>query len=158
MCTLKAPPVKDLAPTFQQPTTLSNRRHIIQAGVCRAVAQSTHAVLMWPCLPRTIRCIALQSLGRSLSVPADFPTIREFCWVWEPFLTFSILPGVLLPFWFLFSFSTWLPGDFPFPFRALQSSANVQHLLCENYSICRCILDVLVRREEFHVLLFYHLD
>ena len=31
-------------------------------------------------------------------------------------------------------------------------------MLCENYSTCRCILDVLVRRGKFHTLLFHHVD
>ena len=43
---------------------------------------------------------------KSFSVPADFPTVREFFWVWGPPLIFSFLP-VLLSFYdssFLFSF------------------------------------------------------
>ena len=39
-----------------------------------------------------------------------------------------------------------------------KSSTNVQQVLCENCSICRCILDVLVRRDELRILLFHHLD
>ena len=35
---------------------------------------------------------------------------------------------------------------------------GVQRLLCENIFICRCILDVLVMRREFHIFLFCHLD
>lgn len=43
------------------------------------------------------------------------------------------------------------------PFRCARSSASVQQALCENRSICRCVLDVLVRRGEF-LILFCHLD
>ena len=35
-------------------------------------------------------------------------------------------------------------GDFFCPFRCARSSASVQQALCENRSICRCVLDVLV--------------
>ena len=39
------------------------------------------------------------------------------------------------------------------------SSVSVQHVLCENCSICRCILDVFMGRDELHVLLLLrHLD
>ena len=48
--------------------------------------------------------------------------------------------------------------DFSCPFRCLRSSMGVQRLLCENIFICRCILDVLVMRREFHIFLFCHLD
>ena len=37
-------------------------------------------------------------------------------------------------------------------------SASFQLVFCENYSMCRCILDVFVRGGEFHVLLHCHLD
>lgn len=47
---------------------------------------------------------------------------------------------------------------FPYPFRYPRSSASVQQVPCENCSIYRCILDVLKRKDEFHVLLFCHLD
>lgn len=44
-------------------------------------------------------------------------------------------------------------------FWCLRSSASVQQVLCEDCSICRCILDALVRRDELYVLLLLcHLD
>ena len=70
---------------------------------------------------------------------------------------------VLVPFlicllcFYLFCSSQW-QGDFSCPFGCLKSPAHVQQVLCENYSKCRYILDVLVRRDEFHILLFHHLD
>ena len=82
----------------------------------------------------------------------------------RPPLPFSFLPGLLVPFLIpLFFFSsffhpTQLLGDFSCPFTILRSSANVQQVLYENCSICRCILDVLVRSDEFCILLFRHLD
>ena len=59
---------------------------------------------------------------------------------------------------FFFFHHTLLQGDFSCPLRYLESSANVQQLLCENCSICRWILDVPVRGHKFCVLLFHHLD
>ena len=35
---------------------------------------------------------------RSLSVPADFPTVRGFFWVWKTLLTFSFPLGLLILF------------------------------------------------------------
>ena len=59
-------------------------------------------------------------------------------------------------FFFLSSYP--VVRGFSCPFRCPKSSANVQQVVYENCSICRCILDVLVRSNEFHVLLFCHLD
>ena len=53
---------------------------------------------------------------------------------------------------------TWLHGDFSCPFRCLRSFASVQQVLCENCYIRRFILDVLVRRGEFLILQFHHLN
>ena len=65
--------------------------------------------------------------------------------------------SVLLPVLFLFPSSffcpTWLRGDLVYPFRCPRSSASVQQVLCENCSICRCIPDVYVQRDELPVLL-----
>ena len=73
-------------------------------------------------------------------------------------------PRVVGPF-FDSSFLLFLLSSYPVvrgfiscPFRCPKSSANVQQVLCENRSICRCILDVLVRRDKFCILLFCHLD
>ena len=79
----------------------------------------------------------------------------------------SLLPDCFSLFWFLFSFFlsfilSGCKGIFFFfffcPFWCLKSSASVQEELCENCSICSCILDVLMRRDEFHILLFCHFD
>jgi len=61
-------------------------------------------------------------------------------------------------FLFFFLFSTLLWGNFSCPFRCLKSSANVQPVFSENCSICRCIPDVLVRRDKFCILQFHYLD
>ena len=53
---------------------------------------------------------------------------------------------------------TWLQGDWSYPLRCPKSSANVEQVLCEDCFICRCIFDVLVRRDKFHITLFHHLD
>ena len=98
---------------------------------------------------------------RSFSVPVDFPTVREFFWVWGPPFTFSFLPGCWSLFWYSFFLSFVLlgcEGIFLALLGVQKSSANVQHVLYENCSICRCLLDVLVRSDEFHILLFHHLD
>ena len=91
---------------------------------------------------------------RSFSIPADFHSVREFFWVWGPPFTFSFPLGLLVPFLIpLFFFSSFFHS-----FRCPKSSTNVQQVLCGNCSICRWILDVLVRSNEFHILLFHHLD
>ena len=101
---------------------------------------------------------------RSFSVSAYFPTVREFFWVQEPPLTFSFPPGLLAPFLIpLFFFSSFfhptrLWDNFSCRFRCLKFSASVQQVLYENFSICRCIPDVLVRSDEFCILLFHCLD
>ena len=58
---------------------------------------------------------------------------------------------------FIYFFFPWY-GDFSYSFRCTKSSASVKQVLCENCSVFRYILDVLVKRGEFHVLLFCHLD
>ena len=100
---------------------------------------------------------------RFLFSPADFPTVNGLFCMKEPLLTYSSPSGVLIPSCFFFSFffflsSYWLYGDFSCTSWCLRSSTSVQQVLCENCSICRCILDVLVRRGEFCNLLFCQLD
>ena len=79
--------------------------------------------------------------GRSLSVPADFPTMRVFFFpVRGPPSTFSFLPKLLVPFvaslvFLSFFHPTRFQGDFSYPFRCPMSSTNVQQGLCENCSI-----------------------
>ena len=123
-----------------------------------------HACSSYFVLPSTDHLLCSPLIPwRSIFVPADFPTLREFFWVWGPPLTFSFLPGLLVPFLtplFCFSFfcPTRLQGDFSCPSGCPKSSANVQQVLWENCSIYRCILDVPVMSDEFHILLFHHLD
>lgn len=64
----------------------------------------------------------------------------------------------LLIFFFPFCHPTWLCGDFSSPFRCPRSSASVQQVVCENCSVCRCILGIPVRRGSFRILLFRHFD
>ena len=53
----------------------------------------------------------------------------------------------------------WLSRNLSCPFRCCRSSASVQRELCENSSICRCILDAFVERDELLVcLILWHLD
>ena len=101
----------------------------------------------------------------SPSVPADFPPVRRLPWVREPLLSFSFLDPrdagpIPLPLLFLFPSSFFCPillhRDLSFPFRYLRYSASVQQVLCENCSICRCILDAFVGRGELHSLLLLH--
>lgn len=53
---------------------------------------------------------------------------------------------------------TQLQGDLSYPLRCPMSSANIEQVLCEDCFICRCIPNVLVRRDKFHITLFHHLD
>ena len=57
------------------------------------VLPSTDGLLHFPLIPQ-----------RFLSAPADFLTMNGLFWVWEPLLTFSSPPAVLVSFCFLFSF------------------------------------------------------
>ena len=72
-------------------------------------------------------------LWRSLSVPANFPTMRGFS-DQEPLLTFSFPSGLqvlfLILFFFFFFFPTPLWGDFSCPFMCSESSSNIQQVLC----------------------------
>ena len=116
-----------------------------------------------PCM-HFLLCSAFHRKGHlipqsSLSAPADLSTFSECGNLSSP----SASRQDCWPlFWFLFFFScfgpTQLLGNFSYPFTCPESSTNVQKMLCENCSICRCILDVIVRRDKFWVLLFCHLD
>ena len=118
-----------------------------------------HACISYFVLPSTERAISSDS-PKFPFCPSCSPHIF---WMWEPVLTFSFPPGLLAPFlipflfFFLWSYLV-VRGFFFYPFRCPESSTNVQKVLCENCSICRCILDVIVRRDKFWVLLFCHLD
>lgn len=89
--------------------------------------------------------------------PAGFLAVNGLFWEWEFLLTFSSLPLVLVLSHFLFFFFfclTWLCRNFSC-FRFPRSSTSIQHVISENFSICRYILDVLV---SILVLLFSNLD
>ena len=65
---------------------------------------------------------------------------------------------VKLVWWCWILLPTWLQGNWSYPLRCPKSSANVEQVLCEDCFICRCILNVLARRDKFHIILFHHLD
>lgn len=75
-----------------------------------------------------------------------------------PFPTRGTGPFLFPPFLKNFFHPTQLHGDFSCTFGCLRSFASVQHVICENCYICRFILDVLVRRGEFLILQFHHLN
>ena len=112
-----------------------------------------------------IAALSYNSPQSSPSVPTDLPT-GEGASSDEGTSPLLQLPSrgtgsILLPLLFLFpsSFHTQLHGDLSCPFRCPRSSASLQQGLCEDCSICRCILDAIVGRDELHVLLFlHHLD
>lgn len=124
-------------PSFQHPAAPKDRRQATQPGMHGAAAQT-----------RRVRPAPTDHLwqphlipGRSLSVPADFPTMRVFFFpVRGPPSTFSFLPKLLVPFvaslvFLSFFHPTRFQGDFSYPFRCPMSSTNVQQGLCENCSI-----------------------
>ena len=103
------------------------------------VLPSTDWLLHSPPIPR-----------RSLSVPADFPTVSRAFLSAGTSLHLQLPARGAGPFLFpLFFFSSFHPmqlrGDFSCPFRCPRSSTSVQQVFCEIHSICRCILDILVR-------------
>ena len=80
--------------------------------------------------------------------------------MWGPPFTFST---PLLPFFgFLFSFFlSFLTPSFQGIFLVLLGVLSFLLVFSRcsvNCSICRCIFDALVRRDEFRILLFHHLD
>jgi len=89
-------------------------------------------------------------LQRSLSSPADVPTVNELSWVQETCLTFSSLQMELVPSHFLFSSSflsffcpTQLHGGSSCPFRCLSlllvfSRCSMSMVNFYMYSWCTC--------------------
>ena len=132
-------------PTFQQQAP-SPQQETHASGWGAQSCGADHACSFYFVLPSTDHLLHSPLISRrSLSVPADFPTMRGFFWVRGPPLTFSFPPNLLVsflipPFFFSFFYPTWLWGDFSCPFRRLNSSANVQQVLWENCSICRWFL------------------
>ena len=130
------------------------------AGVCSA--QTICSVLTLSCLPQTVLCIpqspqspflsklisppcVFLSDYKKLSSPSTFHQMHRFCSASSPFPS-------------SFFHSAWLCRDLSRPFRCPRFSASVQQVLCDSFSICRCILDASVGRDELHVfLLLCHL-
>ena len=89
------------------------------------------------------------------------PPVRGLPLIWESLLSFSSpLRGrgpLLFPLLFLLPSSFFCPtrlhGDLSCPFRYTRSSVSVLQVLCENCSICKCILDAFKGRGERHSLL-----
>ena len=89
------------------------------------------------------------------------PSVRGLPWIQEPLLFLSSPPRgtdpIPLPLLFFFPSSFFCPTrlcrDPSSPFQCPRSSASVQPVVCENCSICRCILDAFVGRDELHILL-----
>ena len=158
---LSAPWVHAPSPTFQHPAPPPQQETHDSGWVHRGAAQTMHAVLC-PAFHRPSAVFTFEPLNVTFC-PSYFPHREGVFWVQGPLFTFSLPPGLLVPFLiplFFFSFfrPTQLWGVFSCPFGCAKSSTDVQHVLCENCSICRCILDILVRRDDFPILLFYHLD
>ena len=165
-----------LAANSSPPPGLLSNPHVPAFSPC--VHQQTH-VPVWG-----MQGYSTDNLYRSHSVlsATDWPFHPPLTASDAPFLSQQIaplvmgLPGcrnlssvsappwgtdpILLPLLFFFpSFfhSTQLCGDLSCPFWCPRSSASVQPVFCENCSICRCILDAFVERDELHVLLLHQL-
>ena len=129
---------------FLAPAPLHNRRHMTQTGVHSAAAETMRSSYF--VLPAT-DCLLCSSIPqRSLPVPANFPIMRGFSKCGNLSSSSASCQGCWPLFdssFFSFFHPTWLWGDVSWFFRCQNSSANVQQVLCENCSTCRCILDVL---------------
>ena len=145
-------------PTSQGSVPLCAKRHTTQPGACRTAALTPRVVLPLPCPPQTSCCVPLWppgapvllqlvSLQRGFSKCRDFFSPSATCRGWWSLPIFSFFPFFCL---------TRLCGDFLVPLGVSGlPSASVQLLICENSSVCRCTLDVLVSRSKFCFLLFY---
>ena len=155
-----SPWVCSLNPRFQHPDPTCTGRHASQAGVHRKVAWTFCVDLTLFCLPHTCCSALLRASESSFLSWLISPLVRGLPRVWELFLFNSSLQGVKVwPCFLLFPFHpTWLRGDLSCPLRSLRSSVSIQHALCENCFICRCIFDVFVGGGEFHIFLLHHLD
>lgn len=78
--------------TSQHLAFLNNRGSVIQAGLCRAAAQTRPAVLSLPCCPQTIHCILLQSFKRPFLSQLISPLLQG-----EAFLREGTFPHLQLP-------------------------------------------------------------
>ena len=114
-------------------------------------------------LPATDQLLHSPAIAPEAPLLSQLP-VRGLLQMWEPLLSFSSptrgTGSIPLPFLFFFSSSffhpTLLLGGLSCPFRCPSSSVSVQLVLCEKCSICRCILDAFVGRDEFHILLLLH--
>ena len=115
------------------------------SAIC--MAQTTRGGLTLFSLPLTSCCSLLQS---SLCVPAGLPAGEEASLSvgTSPLLQFPIqgCRVCLTPF-FSFFHPDQVVWVFSCPFKCLKSSTSVQQVLCENYSICRCLLDAFMWRD-----------
>lgn len=142
-------------PTFQHSAPLHSRRHKTRAGAAQNCdADHVHisyfillCIGLPPCsllIPENpFPCQQASPLqgfffffsdGRTPSSPSAF---HQNCW-------FLFLISL-----FIFPSSKWLHGDVSYPFRYLKPSTSAQQVIFENRSVCRCIPDVLVRRDHF---------
>ena len=116
--------------TFQHLAPFHNKRSMTQVGVHCAVVQTMHITLTLSCLLQNFCRRSSLIFQRSLSAPADYPTVKAF----SPFLP-AVLHLAFSDFFLSFFQPTWLQGDFSCPFRCPKTSVNVQQVLCENWSI-----------------------
>ena len=142
---------------FQHPAPMHTGRHM-RAGAHRY----WHGLSVLP---------ATDQLFRSLPTAPDVLLrpqlisllVRGFLWVREPLCFFrshqppSGVRPISCPLFFFSPFSsfcsTWSLGDLFCPLYCPRSLASVQLVPCENCSICRCILDTFMERDELDVLL-----
>ena len=149
-------------PMFQLSAHVHRHTHVPVWGaqgcgtdhLCRS-----HSVLS---APRPAISPSSDSLRCSPSVPTDFPVgegaspdvgtsplLQLLLRCTDPILL------ALLFFFPSFFHPVWLCGDLSCPFQCPRSSAGVQLVFFENYSICRCILDAFVERDELHIFLLH---
>lgn len=120
-----------------------------QAGVRRAVAWAIYVGFLLSCLPVT-GCFSLPRAPKLSFSPSWWS-----CW-WgaspdaRPSSNFCSPPGMqphsassLLPFPFFFLSSYLITQESVLPLPYLRSSARIQQVLWEHFSICRCIFDAL---------------
>lgn len=123
--------------------------HPSQAGVRRAVAWAIYVGFPLSCLPVT-GCFSLHRAPKLSFSPSWWP-----CW-WGaspdagPSSNFHSPPGMqphsassLLPFPFFFLSSYLITQESVLPLPYLRSSARIQQVLWEHFSVCRCIFDAL---------------
>ena len=147
-------------PPFQHPDLLCSRRYKAQAGMRRATAQTMCALLTLPCLPQTtLYGVSLGSPEGPFLSQLIFPPSGVFSECGDLPLPSALLCSCLLiPLFFFLSFLIPSCQGIFLVLLGVPSFLPVFSRCSVNCSICRCIFDVLVRRDEFHILLFGHLD